>query len=712
MRSNNRKLMFILFLIIFSCTAGNYNLRYKDVEPPDVEKKPEYTIIHGDTLKDDYRWLRDKLNPKVMDYIERENSYTDRMFSFTKELQDTLYNEYISRIKEDDMSLPIKVDRYYYYSKTEKGKDYSIYCRRKDSMSSEEEVLIDVNELAKGHKYFDFSMMKLSTNHDLIAYCVDTIGAERFTLFIKRISSNRYFSEKIDNVDDFVWANDNKTIFYTVTNDINFPYRVYKHKLNTSPMNDIFVYEEKDPTYYLWLSKTKSRKYIIMGTDSKTTSERYILDASKPDSDFILFQERTKDVEYSIEHFGNKFFILTNLNAKNYRLMETPVTNTGIDSWRDIIAPREKITLERFEVFSKYLAVQERINGLVNLKVIDMSSGDSHNIKFDEPAYSCWINEQTTLNTDSLIYGYTSFLQPETYYKYNMNTKKRKTIKTREVYGYDKDKYVSERIFAEADDGVKIPISLMYLKDIKKDNSNPVFLYSYGAYGDIGDAYFSSSRLSLVNRGFVYAYAHVRGGGEMGKYWHDQGKFLFKRNTFTDFIACTEHLINEDYTKKDLIAVQGGSAGGLLIGAVVNMRPDLYQAAVANVPFVDVMNTMLDPSIPLTVYEYEEWGNPNDKVYYDYMKSYSPYDNVKKQNYPNMLIIGGLNDTRVGFWEPLKWTAKLRDFKTDNNLLMLRMLGAGHAGSSGRYSYYEELAFEHAFVLEMIKKSSNNFDSQ
>ncbi|MDH4223221.1 MAG: S9 family peptidase, partial [candidate division Zixibacteria bacterium] len=545
----------------------------------------------------------------------------------------------------------------------------------------------------------------ISPNHQLLAYSVDTSGAENYTVYVKNLNSGKLLEDIIPNASDLMeWGNDNMTLFYSTLDEIKRPYKLYRHKLGTNSSDDSLLYHEKDEAYYLNLSKSKSKAYIFMSLESITTTEVHFLDAENPSGDFKIIHPRQYEMEYSVEHHGNKFYILTNDNAKNFKLMETSVENPSRENWVEIIPHRDSVKIDRIEPFKNHLVIYERENGLKKIRIADLSTGVVHNVEFLEPVYTLWKAENPDFNTNILRFTYTSLLTPESVFDYNMDNRTRELKKQSEVLGgYDPSLYQSERIFARAKDGTAVPISLVFKKGITKEGNNPLLLDGYGSYGISSEPYFSSNRLSLLNRGFIYAIAHVRGGGEMGRYWYEDGKLLKKRNTFTDFIACAEYLIAEKYTSSDKLVATGGSAGGLLMGAITNMRPDLFKIVIAEVPFVDVVNTMMDPTIPLTVTEYEEWGNPHNKEYYDYIRSYSPYDNVETRDYPNLLISAGLNDPRVAYWEPAKWTAKLRALKTDTNLLLLKTnMGAGHGGASGRYDYLKEIAFEYAFIFKVL----------
>ena len=708
--------LFVLFNLILLCISGcgvefharSSHTTSKDeqiITPPVAKVIPKADTLHGDVRIDNYYWLRDRSNLDVIEYIEAENEYTEAMMKHTEEFQEQLYKELLGRIKETDLSVPEKIDDYYYYTRTEEGKQYKIYCRKKGGLDSEEEVLLDQNELAIGHEYLYVGAYKVSPHHRLLAYSVDTTGSERYTLYIRDLDKNELSKEEISNTSYSVaWANDNKTIFYVTLDDVKRPFKLYRHTLGTDPNEDILIYHEKDDAFWLYISRTKSKEYLIMDLGSHITSEVHYLKADRPTDNFKLIHPRQHEMEYYIDHHGDKFYIMTNDNAKNFKLMEVSVQNPSKKNWKEVIPHRDSIKIDGFDVFKEHLVVYERENGLKKIRIMNLVNYEIHYVDFPEPVYTFWPSRNPDFNTNILRYTYTSLVTPKSVFDYNMDTRTRELKKQYEVLGgYEPSLYQSERIFARASDGTMVPISLVYKKGMVKDGDNPMLLIGYGAYGHSFEPYFSSNRLSLLDRGFIYAIGHVRGGGEMGRYWYEQGKFLNKMNTFTDFIESTEHLIAEKYTSSDKLVIGGGSAGGLLMGAVTNLRPDLFKAVIADVPFVDVLNTLLDPSIPLTVVEYGELGNPNEKEYYDYMKSYSPYDNVEAKEYPNILITAGLNDPRVQYWEPAKWTAKLRTLKVDDNLLLLKTnMGAGHGGSSGRYDYLKEIAFEFAFIFDLF----------
>ena len=664
------------------------------------------STVHDTTRSDDYAWLRDRENQHVIDYLKEENLFCEKIMAHTRSLQDALYNEMVSRIKETDDSVPVKWGGYYYYHRTEKDRQYKIYCRKESSMNAPEEILLDANELATGKEYFSLGVYRMSPDHRLLAYSVDTNGSEKYTLYIKDLISGRNLPESIpDTYYGMEWGNDNRTIFYNTVDVASRPYRLFRHILGDDPAGDELIYEENDERYFLEVTKSRSNKYVFMHLGSKVSSEVRYLDADVPLDDFNVFQKREPDVEYTVEHHEDSFMIVTNDRAVNFRLMQTSVGATNKSNWKEVIPHRAEVLIEGVDAFRDFLVVYERIQGLKQIRICELKTHEDHYVSFPDPVYTVSPGGNPEYDSVSLRLVYTSMVVPPSTFDYDMKARTRELKKQEEVIGYDHAVYSSERIFATAADGAEIPISLVYKKGMIRDGNNPLILYGYGSYGITVEPGFSSPRVSLLDRGFIFAIAHIRGGQEMGRRWYEDGKLLKKKNTFTDFIACAEFLIKEQFTSPEKMAVMGASAGGLLMGAVTNMRPDLFNAVVAKVPFVDVVNTMLDASLPLTVTEYEEWGDPNQKAYYDYIQSYAPYENVENKNYPNILATAGLNDPRVSYWEPAKWVAKLRSLKTDENLLLLRTnMGAGHGGASGRYDYLKEIAFEYAFIIDRVGK--------
>jgi len=693
--------VFILVCVSIAFLGGEQ----ADGMPPVAQKIPKTDTLHNDVRVDDYFWLRDRNDQAVIEYLNAENTFTEKVMQHTEAFQDTLYKEMLARIKETDLSAPVKLDDFYYYKRTEKDKQYPIYCRKKGSLEADEEIILDHNVIAEGHEYCEIGELIVSPDHTLLAYLVDTLASERFTLYVKDIEHDTLFSESIPNTGyTFAWAADNRTIFYTVVDDAKRPYKLYRHTIGSDPAADEFIFHETDDAFWLDVYSTKSKRYIFILSSSHTTCEIHYLDARTPHEKFRVIHPRQHEMEYYVVHNGENFYIRTNDKAKNFRICEAPVDDPRKSNWKEIIPHRDSVMIEDIEIFKNYLVVHERINALEQLLVIDLTSGDSHYLDFDESVYTFWLHDNLDFNTVLLRFTYSSFTTPQTVFEYDMDTRTRVVLKQYEVLGgFDPALYQTERIFATAHDGTKIPISLIYRKSMQKTGTNPLYLNGYGAYGYSTEPYFSSNRISLLDRGFIYGIAHVRGGGEMGRIWYEQGKLFSKMNTFTDYITCAEYLIHEKYTSPEYLIMTGGSAGGLLVGTVLNMRPELFKAAVADVPFVDLINTMLDASLPLTVLEYEEWGDPREADYYEYMKTYSPYDNVTAQRYPHILITAALNDPRVMYWEPAKWTAKLRSLKTDNNTLLLKIdMATGHMGASGRYDYLRDLAFEYAFMLDIF----------
>jgi oligopeptidase B len=671
--------------------------------PPVAKKIPKTTTIHGDTLVDDYFWLREKSNPEVINYLKAENDYTEAVMKPTAALQDTLYKEMLARIKETDLSVPYPKDGYFYYTRTEQGKQYPIYCRKKGSLRGKEETLLDLNAMAAGKPFLSLGAFQVSNDSNLLAYSTDESGFRQYKLHVKDLRTGQLLSDTAERVTSVTWANDNKTLFY-VTEDATTKRsnQFFRHTLGGQSQ---LLYEEKDELYRLGAGRTRSRGYIILYIGSSTTTEMRYISADKPSGDLKVMLARKEGHEYYPDHHGKLFYIRTNDQGRNFRLVTAPVTDPSKENWKELIAQRSNVMLEDTDFFANHYVVYEREDGLNKLRVTDLKSGAAHHITFPEPVYSAYGNTNAEFNTAKFRFGYLSFVTPSSVFEYNLATKRRKLLKETEVLGdYDRTKYTSERIHATAADGTKIPISLVYQKGCKLDGSNPLLLEGYGSYGIPNDVDFTSNRFSLLDRGFIFAVAHIRGGGDLGKPWHDAGKMMVKKNSFTDFIACAEHLVQAKYTSQDRLMITGGSAGGLLMGAVTNMRPDLFKAVISYVPFVDVMNTMLDATLPLTVGEYLEWGNPNEKEAYFYMKSYSPYDNLAAKDYPTMLVRTSLNDSQVMYWEPAKYVAKLRALKTDKNILLFKtkLEPGGHGGASGRYDRLRDVAFDYAFMLRQV----------
>ncbi|WP_045687517.1 S9 family peptidase [Hymenobacter sp. AT01-02] len=675
-------------------------------KPPVAAIKPKQLTSPFGTRTDNYYWLNEPENPEVISYLNAENAYVDQQMAPVKGLQETLFKEIKGRIKEQDESVPYRENGYYYYTRYEAGGEYPIYCRKKDSLSAPEEVLLDANEMGKGKAYFQIGGFEVSDNNHVLAYSTDTVSRRLYTLRFRDLKTGKLYPEKIINTSgNAVWATDNQTVFYT-KKDVKtlLPCQVYRHTLGTDPKQDVLVYEEKDNTFYTGVGRSKSRKYIFLQMGSTMSSEMRFLEAAKPTQEPKVFLPREAEHLYEIEHFGDQFYVLSNAGAPNFHLLKTPVTNTAKSAWQEVIPHRKDVFLENMELFKEYLVLGERKEGLLQLRVIRWKDKQEHYLNFGEPTYTAAISINPEFDTPILRYGYSSLTTPNSTYDYDMNSHTKKLLKEQAVLGgFNKEDYVTERVYAPATDGTKIPMSIVYKKGFKKDGSAPLLQYAYGSYGLSMDATFSAGRLSLLNRGFAYVICHIRGGQEMGRQWYEDGKKLKKKNTFTDFTDCSKFLIDQQYTSAQKLFAMGGSAGGLLMGAIVNMHPEYYKGVVAAVPFVDVVTTMLDESIPLTTGEYDEWGNPSQKEYYDYMLSYSPYDQVRAQAYPNMLVTTGLHDSQVQYFEPAKWVAKLRTVKTDNNLLLLHTdMEAGHGGASGRFKSIQDTARQFAFMLLLL----------
>jgi len=670
-----------------------------------IEKK-ELTM-HGNTRVDNYFWLNQRENPEVIAYLEAENAYTKSMMGHTDAFQEKLFNEIVGRIKQTDISVPYLENGYYYYTRYEEGKEYPVYCRKKGNPDASEEIMLDVNKMAEGFAFYDIGSFQVSEDNRLLAYSVDTVSRRIYTIYFKDLTTGELLPDIITNTGgNLAWANDNKTLFYATKDESLRSEKIWKHRLGGNNGKKLLVYHEQDATFSTYIYKSKSRKYLVIGSGSTLSDEYRILEAGTPDGQFVIFQPRQRGLEYSIAHYNDRFYIRTNHNAVNFRLMETAIDKTGMENWKEVIAHREDVLLEDFDVFNGYLAIQERKDGMKTLRIFN-GSGLDYYLEFEEQAYTVTLGDNAEFETDIVRYNYTSLTTPMSVYDFNIKTRQSELKKRQEVLGgYNPGDYFTERLMATAEDGISIPISMVYKKDLRRDGKDPVLLYGYGSYGYSMDPYFSSVRLSLLDRGFIYAIAHVRGGEEMGRKWYEDGKLLKKKNTFTDFIACGEFLVKKGYTNPGHLYAMGGSAGGLLVGAVVNMRPDLFNGVIAAVPFVDVVTTMLDETIPLTTSEYDEWGNPNDSVYFYYMLSYSPYDHVASTSYPALLVTTGLHDSQVQYWEPAKWVAKLRAAKTDKRPLYLwTNMDYGHGGASGRFERYRETALEYAFLLDLENKT-------
>ncbi|WP_372792082.1 S9 family peptidase [Lutibacter sp.] len=672
---------------------------------PKAEKIEKKLEIHGDVRIDNYYWLNDKENSKVIDYLNEENAYYDAKTAHTKQFQEDLFQEMKSRIKEDDESVPYKKNNYYYITRFETGSQYPIYARKKGSLDAKEEILFDVNKLAEGFNYFKLSGLSVSPDNNLVSFGVDTISRRIYTLQFKNLTTGEIYPEKIENTTGSAsWASDNKTVFYTQKNPITLrSEKIFRHVLGTDPSKDVEVFFEEDEAFSTYVYRTKSEKYIIIGSSSTVSTEYRILEADNATGEFRIFQQRERDLEYSVAHYKNHFYILTNKDkAVNFKLMKTSEKKTLKENWVDVIAHREDVLLEDISIFKDFLVVEERTNGLNKIRIMYWDNSEDYYLPFEEETYSAGVYFNPEFDTNEIRYGYNSMTTPSSVIDFNVHTKVKVIKKEQQVLGgkFDKNNYISERLWAPAIDGTQIPISIVYHKNTKLSKDTPLLLYGYGSYGITIDAGFSTTRLSLLDRGFAYAIAHVRGSEYLGRKWYENGKLLNKKNTFTDFIDCAKFLIKKKYTSKDHLYASGGSAGGLLMGAIINMNPDLFHGIIASVPFVDIVTTMLDESLPLTTGEYDEWGNPNEKEYYDYMKSYSPYDNISKQSYPNMLITTGLNDSQVQYFEPAKWVAKLRELKTDKNILLMHTdMEAGHGGASGRFDSLKEVARDYSFIL-------------
>ncbi|WP_339893588.1 S9 family peptidase [uncultured Algibacter sp.] len=677
------------------------------IQVPLAKKVPKELTIHNDKRIDNYYWLNDKNNSDVIAYLNAENAYTKQMTLHTEGFQKDLFEEIKGRIKEDDTSVPYKLNGYWYLTKYEVGKDYPIYVRKKETLEANEDILFDCNKMAKDHAYFNLGGISISPDNTLAAFSTDTVSRRQYTIQIKNLITGEIYSDKILNTTgSATWANDNNTLFYAMKDEVTLrSHKIFKHKLYSDPETDIEVFYEVDETFNTFVYKTKSKKYIIIGSSSTLSSEYRFLNADTPDGDFKIFQERTEDLEYNLAHYNDSFYIISNKDdATNFKISKTSENTTGKENWQDVIPHRKSVLIEDIEIFKDYLVVNERENGLNKLRIISWNKEEDYYLPFNSETYTTYIGNNPDFESDLLRYGYNSLTDPSSVIDYNLKTKQSEIKKEQEVLGgkFKKENYESKRIWATASDGVKIPISLVYKKGIKLDGSNPLLQYAYGSYGSTIDPSFSSIRLSLLDRGFIYAISHVRGSEYLGREWYEHGKLLAKKNTFTDFITCSKYLIHQKYTSNQHLYAYGGSAGGLLMGAIINMNPELYHGVLAAVPFVDVVTTMLDDTIPLTTGEYDEWGNPNELKYYNYMKSYSPYDNVEAKDYPNMLVTTGLHDSQVQYWEPAKWVAKLREMKTDSNKLLLHTdMESGHGGASGRFESLKEVALEYAFLLDL-----------
>ncbi|MGI9069429.1 MAG: S9 family peptidase [Pyrinomonadaceae bacterium] len=700
-------MMLVLFTLISAFTLNRAALAQTNgggaasaPKPPMADKKSKTTTIHGETLVDDYFWLREKTNPAVIAYLESENAHTDAAMKPTAAFQEKLYKEMVGHIKETDTSVPYRAGSYFYYTRTEQGKQYPTYCRKLGSVDAKEEIILDQNELAKGLKFFSIGAFVVSDDGNLLAYSTDTTGYRQYKLQIKDLRTGQLLPESFERVGSVMWATDNKTLFFTTEDAVTKRSDKFSRHVLGSDKTDLIV-EEKDELFDLDAARTRDKAMILIGSYSKTSTEFRYLPADKPMAETKLIHAREAEHEYDVDHYGDRFYIRTNKGAKNFRVVSAPVSDPSEKNWNEFVPHQPAVKVDDITFFAGHGVVSEWEGGLQKLRVIDMKTNKSHRIQFPEPVYAASITVNREFNTPVVRYNYQSLVTPSSVLDYNMNTQQSTLLKETEVPGgFDRKNYVSERLFATAADGTKIPLSVVYRRGTKIDGKAPLLLYGYGSYGASMTPTFSSNRLSLLDRGVVYVIAHIRGGGEMGEEWRQAGRMMNKMNTFTDFIAAAEYLVKNKYTSSDRLVIQGGSAGGLLVGAVTNMRPDLFKAVVSQVPFVDVLNTMLDASLPLTTSEYIEWGNPNEKDAYMYMKKYSPYDNIGRKNYPSMLVKVSLNDSQVPYWEGAKLVARLRTMKTDNNPLLLKTnMGAGHGGSSGRYDYLREVAFDYAYIL-------------
>ncbi|WP_242132205.1 S9 family peptidase [Aestuariivivens marinum] len=709
--------IFAIVLLLSSCKQIEPPKPYLSMETPVAKKSPKELTFHKDTRIDNYFWMRlsdeqknadtpDAQTQDVLDYLNAENDYLNKAMEHTDSFQDKLYNEIVARIKEDDQSVPVSDNGYSYYMKFEKGGDYALYCRKKLENGAKEEIMLNGPKMAKGHAYYGFGSRSVSTDNKLLAFGIDTVSRRQYTIYFKNLETGELLSDKLSNTaGSAAWANDGKTVFYTIKDPQTLRQnKIVRHVIGTNQSEDVVVYEEKDDTFRCFVGKTKSDAYLVIASFQTLSTEFRVLDANTPNGEWRVIQPREKNLEYSIDHYGDHFYIRTNLNAKNFKLVKTPVNKPEKEHWIDVLPHRDDVYFQGMDLFKNFLVAEERKNGLRTIRIMKWDGTDDYYIDFNDPAYFASTTSNLDFDTDYLRYSYSSLTTPNSTYEYNMTTKKQEILKQEEVVDttFAIENYTSERLYATAKDGTKIPVSVVYKKGIQKNGKNPLLLYAYGSYGNNTEPTFNSTRLSLLDRGFVYAIAHIRGGQEMGRDWYESGKLLKKKNTFTDFIDVGQFLIDEKFTSNNHLYAYGGSAGGLLMGAILNMAPDMWNGVVAAVPFVDVVSTMLDETIPLTTFEFDEWGNPKNKMYYDYMISYSPYDNVEAKDYPNILVITGYWDSQVQYWEPAKWVAKLRELKTDNNLLIMDCnMETGHGGASGRFERYKSLALTYAFLFDL-----------
>lgn len=709
--------LLILTIMISSCKSNDTERPHLSLEAPVAKKIPKELTVHDDTRIDNYFWMRlsdeqknaetpDAQTQDVLDYLNAENDYLSKAMAHTTELQDKLYNEIVGRIKKDDQSVPVNDNGYSYYTRFEEGDDYALYCRKKLEEGAQEEIMLNGPEMAKGHAYYGFGGRSVSPNNKMLAFAIDTVSRRQYTIYFKNLETGELLEDKLSNTGgSATWANDGKTVFYTTKDPQTLRQnKIVKHVIGTDQSEDVVVYEEKDDTFRCGVGKTKSDAYLVIGSFQTLSTEFRVLDANTPDGEWKVIQPREKNLEYTLDHFEDHFYIRTNKDAKNFKLVKTPVNKTEKEHWVDVIPHRENVFFQGMDLFQNYLVAEERKEGLRTIRVMKWDGTDDHYIQFNDPAYFAATTSNLDFDTDVLRFMYSSLTTPMSTFEYNMTDKSQELLKQTEVVddAFKVENYTSERLFATATDGTKVPVSLVYKKGVEKNGKNPLLLYAYGSYGNSMEPTFSSTRLSLLDRGFIYAIAHIRGGQEMGRDWYEDGKLLKKKNTFTDFIDVGQFLIDENFTNSNQLYAYGGSAGGLLMGAVLNMQPDMWNGVVAAVPFVDVVSTMLDETIPLTTFEFDEWGNPKNKEYYNYMKSYSPYDNVEAKDYPNILITTGYWDSQVQYWEPAKWIAKLRELKTDDNLLIMECnMETGHGGASGRFERYKTQALTYAFLLDL-----------
>jgi oligopeptidase B len=677
-------------------------------QPPAAKQVPQEFTIHGYTLADPYAWLKDKKDPEVAQYLEAENTYTDAVMKSSEALQEALYKELLSHVKQTDVAVPYRYGEYFYYSRTEEGKQYPFFCRKQGSMDATEQVILDVNALAAGEKFMALGTMAVSDDGNLLAYSTDNVGFRQYVLRVKDLQTGQIYPERIEKTGSVAWAADNRTFFYTIEDHAKRHYRLCRHTLGSVEADDL-TYEETDERFNISVERSRSRRYLYLSIGSHTTSEWRFLEAARPADQWQVVSPRVQDHEYDVEHHDDRFLIRTNDQGRNFRLVWAPVSDPRRENWQEIIPHRPDVMLAGVDVFKEFYVRFERENALPQLTLTNFAGGGSHRIAYPEPVYSVGPGQNAEYDTNVYRYNYQSLVTPNSVFDYDVGRRESVLRKRQEVPEYDASQYQSERLWAAAQDGARIPISIVYRRDFQRDGTHPLLLNAYGSYGASIPASFNSNWLVLLDRGFAVAIAHIRGGGDMGKHWHDQGRMQNKKTTFTDFIACAESLVDQKYTSPARLAIQGGSAGGLLMGAVVNLRPDLFRAVISKVPFVDVVNTMLDPTMPLTIPEYEEWGNPTRKQEFDYIRSYSPYENLRPGEYPAMLVKTSFNDSQVMYHEPAKYVARLRTLKTGNNVLLLKTnMAAGHGGASGRYDYLREIAFDYAFLLQQLKVSQEN----